>query len=232
MSLKAKFLLLDIASRFVGLVYGQIASEDSSFSALSTSTASESFESSSEMDPATTAQASGGLPTTSLESLDTTTQSKSNHTDVVLPVTLVIVFLVILCLGLLYVFRRRWFRRNRFFGKPYPDSPVATPSILSFSAGFSVNSDDHRSGYKAIPNPYTYYIPPPALVRSTSPQLSVSTSLLSLPKSLYEPASAVTLSPAAPSSEYTNMVEHATVEGRLADWKPLQLVPLRRVDSE
>ncbi|KAJ3763890.1 hypothetical protein EV360DRAFT_65939 [Lentinula raphanica] len=189
---------------------------------------------SSSMDPATTAQASGGLPTTILESLDSTTQSKPNHTDVVLPVTLVIVFLVILCLGLLYVFRRRWLRRNRFFGKPYPDSPVATPSILSFSAGFSVNSDDHQSGYKAIPNPYTYYIPPPALVRSTSPQLSVSTSLLSLPRSLYEPTSAVTLSPAVPSSEYTNMgqsVEHAMVEGRLADRKPLKLVPVRRVDS-
>ncbi|KAJ3834318.1 hypothetical protein EV361DRAFT_893506 [Lentinula raphanica] len=183
MNLKAKFLLLDIASRFVGLVCGQIALEDSSSLALLTFTAS--IESSSEMDPATTAQASGTFPTTSLESLDSTTQSKSNHTDVVLPVTLVIVFLVILCLGLLYVFRRRWLRRNRFFGKPYPDSPVTTPSILSFSAGFSVNSDDHRSGYKAIPNPYTYYIPPPALVRSTSPQLSVSTSLLSLPKSLY-----------------------------------------------
>ncbi|KAJ3986148.1 hypothetical protein F5890DRAFT_1506028 [Lentinula detonsa] len=203
----------------ISLVAGQIPSNiPVSLEALSTTIVSG--------DGSATNGASSTSP--SLESLDQ--QPKTSHTAVLLPIIIAVIFLIILCLGSLYFFRRRWMRRNWGLRTP---SPVATPSILSFSAGFSVNTEGRQSGYTAVPNPYTYYIPPPALVRSTSPdRLTLSTSFVSLPKSLYEPVSAATLSPAAPSSEvYGHML---SVEGERIDEKPkpLRLVPLRRVDSE
>ncbi|KAJ3783926.1 hypothetical protein GGU10DRAFT_41162 [Lentinula aff. detonsa] len=205
----------------ISLVAGQIPSNISVSQAVSTTIVNG--------DGSATNGASGTSP--SLESLDQ--QPKTSHTAVLLPVIIAVIFLIILCMGSLYFFRRRWMRRNWGLRKPYATPPVATPSILSFSAGFSVNTEGRQSGYTAVPNPYTYYIPPPALARSMSPdRLTLSTSFVSLPKSLYEPVSAATLSPAAPSSEvYGHML---SVEGERIDEKPkpLRLVPLRRVDSE
>ncbi|KAJ3934840.1 MAG: hypothetical protein NXY57DRAFT_610993 [Lentinula lateritia] len=156
-----------------------------------------------------------------------------NHTAVLVPTIIAIILLLILCMGFLYYYRRRWIQRNQNSRHSPPISPVATPSILSFSAGYS--SEGSQSGYRAVPNPYTYYIPPPSLVRSTSPdRLTVSTSFLSLPKSLY-PESADTYSPAAPSSEmnaHMPSVEQAMAAGgKINVQKPLRLEPLRRVDS-
>ncbi|KAJ3991782.1 hypothetical protein F5050DRAFT_1093777 [Lentinula boryana] len=219
---KAIFFLPSIWT--ISLVAGQIPSNTSVPQASSTTIVNG--------DGSATNGASGTSP--SPEPLDQ--QPKTSHTAVLLPVIIAVIFLIILCMGSLYFFRRRWMRRNWGLRRPYADSPVATPSILSFSAGFSVNTEGRQSGYTAVPNPnpdpYTYYIPPPAL-RSTSPdRLTLSTSFVSLPKSLYEPVSAATLSPAAPSSEvYGHML---SVEGERIDEKPkpLRLVPLRRVDSE
>lgn len=65
-------------------------------------------------------------------------------------------------------------------------SSKTAPTIASFVAGFSTEAGH---GYQEVPNPsipYTYYVPPAALVRSITPSgLTVSTSSLSLPRSLY-----------------------------------------------
>ncbi|KAJ4487763.1 hypothetical protein J3R30DRAFT_845356 [Lentinula aciculospora] len=108
----------------------------------------------------------------------------TNHSVVLVSIIIsAVIFLVILSSGTLYYFRRRWTRKNHSSRQSYITSPVAPPSILSFAAGHS--TDGEHSNYRAVPNPHTYYIPQPSLVRSTSPdQLTVSTSIFSLPKSL------------------------------------------------
>ncbi|KAJ3812317.1 hypothetical protein EV368DRAFT_83333 [Lentinula lateritia] len=212
------FLLLKV--RLNGLVTGQVTTNISRASSTIVI-----------RDSSTTSGVSSVSP--SLESMDQQPTSAS-HTAVLVPTIIAVILLLILCMGFLYYHRRRWGRKTQNSRHSLPISPVATPSILSFSAGYS--NEGGQSGYRAVPNPYTYYIPPPSLVRSTTPdRLTVSTSCLSLPKSLYEPGSADTYSPAAPSSEmnaHMPSVEHAMAAGGKTDVrKPLRLEPLRRVDS-
>ncbi|KIK57658.1 hypothetical protein GYMLUDRAFT_246659 [Collybiopsis luxurians FD-317 M1] len=165
--------------------------------------------------------------------------SSSNHTTAIVSALLGTLLLLSLCIAaLLYL---KWRRLQR---KPQPPHSKSTAaSIASFVAGYS------SEGGHADVKEYTYYLPSaPSLTnqstRSPTPSLTVSTSFVSLPKSVYEPSPADTYSPAAPSSGlYTAHPGHSplahsaerekTEEDEIDRPKPwLRLVPVRRAESD
>ncbi|KAF5389915.1 hypothetical protein D9757_003684 [Collybiopsis confluens] len=163
--------------------------------------------------------------------------SNSNHTTIIVSCILGASLLVSLCIAGAWYFK--WRKLSRELQAPGGKFTDAS-SIASFVAGYSAGGT--QTDYKE----YTYYMPPaPSITvqdtpsRSATPSLSVSTSHVSLPKSMYEPSPAETYSPAVASSEmYTShspltqsaeramREDDATKENRCS-----RLVPVRRVED-
>jgi len=189
--------------------------------------------------PESTSNSFKAATTPSINVVDSTEQTKTpNHKSVIISSIVGALLLVSLGIAIRYYFKRRWKRRLEGSRIPAPSRSNSTQTIASFVAGYSTEVGHE---YRAIPD-YTYYVPPtPALVRSISPGLTLSTSFPSIPPSLYEPSSADTYSPAAPSSDmYTMNLDHspltpsthrARTEDMVAIQKRWKLLPLRRKED-
>jgi hypothetical protein len=179
-------------------------------------------------------------PPVNINSDTSASAAPSNHTAAVVASVIGVLFCVAVCVGALYYMKWRRLRKNMQHETSY--YPKSTePSIASFVAGYS--APESHAGH----GDYTYYMPAaPSLTtgatRSASPSLSVSTSFVSIPKSIYEPSIAESYSPAAPSSAlYTTNLEHSPLaesveraipeDQRIAMQKRWHLTPVRRVEE-